>query len=145
MKYAFVALTALSLGTFAFAGAGPSKPAGKIPTGRVFFVEPADGAKVPTKFKVKFGIEGLTVAPAGPVKEGTGHHHLLIDREPIAAGVVVPTADTAIHFGKGQTETEITLKPGKHTLTLQFADGLHQSYGRTWSATVTVDVQAAGR
>ncbi len=128
----------ISTAAFAGGGGGSAKAA---PKGRVFFVEPADGAKVPTKFKVKMGIEGMTVNPAGPIKQGTGHHHLLIDREAIAAGSTVPTADTAIHFGKGQTETEVTLKPGKHTLTLQFADGLHQSYGPAWSATIHVDVE----
>jgi hypothetical protein len=30
-----------------------------------------------------------------------------------------------IHFGKGQTETTVTLPPGKHTLQLLFADLNH--------------------
>jgi hypothetical protein len=133
LKHMLVALVALILAVPAFADNA---------AGRVFFVEPADGAKVPTTFKVKFGVEGMTVVPAGAPKEGTGHHHLLIDRKNLTKGTVVPTAETSIHYGKGQTETELTLKPGKHTLTLQFADGNHQSYGPEWSSTITVDVQA---
>ena len=30
-----------------------------------------------------------------------------------------------IHFGKGQTETTLTLPPGKHTLQLLLGDYLH--------------------
>lgn len=139
MKLALVVLSALTLVSSAFAGGTGAPRPGKA---HVFFVEPKDGAKVPTKFLVKMGVEGMTVTPAGVPKEGTGHHHLLIDHKALNKGVVVPTSDTAIHFGKGQTETEVNLKPGKHTLTLQFADGNHQSYGPDLSATITVDVQA---
>ncbi len=144
MKLSLIVLSALTLVTTAFAGAGGAATrAGKA---HVFFVEPKDGAKLPTKFKVKMGVEGMTVTPAGVPKEGTGHHHLLIDHKALTKGTVVPTSDTAIHFGKGQTETEVNLKPGKHTLTLQFADGNHQSYGPEMSATITVDVESqAGR
>ena len=53
----------------------------------------------------------------------------------------VPADSTSIHYGKGQIETELTLSPGKHTLTMQFADGFHQSYGEEWSATIEVIVQ----
>ena len=132
MKHNLVALLAFFLAAPAMAN---------VP-GRVFFIEPAAGAKVPPKFKVKMGVEGMTVSPAGVLQEGAGHHHLLIDRPEIAKNTVVPTSDTAIHFGKGQTETEITLKPGPHKLTLQFANGMHQSYGPEWSATINVEVQA---
>lgn len=131
MKLALVVLSSLTLVSSTFA-------AGKA---HVFFVEPKDGAKVPTKFTVKMGVEGMTVTPAGVPKKGTGHHHLLIDHKALSKGTVVPTSETAIHFGKGQTETEVNLKPGKHTLTLQFADGNHQSYGPDMSATINVDVQ----
>ena len=41
----------------------------------------------------------------------------------------MPADEKNIYFGKGQTNFEITLEPGEHTLTLQFADGFHQSYG----------------
>lgn len=140
MKFALAALSILSFVSPVFADADAAKsPATKA---RVFFVEPQDGAKLPTKFTVKMGVEGMTVVPAGAPKEGTGHHHLLVDHKALKKGTVVPTSDTSIHFGKGQTETEVSLKPGKHSLTLQFADGNHQSYGPALSATIHVDVQA---
>ncbi len=109
--------------------------------GRVFFVEPADGAKVKSPVHVKFGIEGVTVAPAGTPDPNTGHHHIIIDGAVIPAGSVVPKDDTHQHFGKGQTETDVVLTPGEHTLTLQLADGNHFSYGDAWSATIKLTVE----
>ena len=56
-------------------------------------------------------------------------------------GETIPANETHIHYGKGQTEATIELSPGKHTLTLQFANGIHQSYGEAWSKTITVNVK----
>ncbi|MBT0963669.1 DUF4399 domain-containing protein [Denitromonas iodatirespirans] len=112
-----------------------------LAAGSVHFAEPADGATVPQEFTVKMGVEGMKVQPSGELMEGTGHHHLIIDGKPIPAGTAVPADDTHLHFGKGQTETKVKLAPGKHTLTLQFADGLHQSYGPDLSKTITVTVK----
>ncbi len=100
-----------------------------------------DGDTVGTTFKVTFEVYGKTIRPAGTEEEGTGHHHIIIDDTFVAAGTVVPADDTHIHFGKGQTETELTLTPGKHTLTLQFADYAHRSFGGKWSKTITVNVE----
>ncbi|MCB1908555.1 MAG: DUF4399 domain-containing protein [Rhodocyclaceae bacterium] len=107
----------------------------------VSFVSPADGARVPTEFKVEMAVDGMTVHPAGEPMAGTGHHHLIIDGEPIAEGSPVPADDHHRHFGKGQTETTLKLSPGSHTLTLQFADGQHRSYGPAMSSTITVVVE----
>lgn len=107
----------------------------------VDFVEPRDGATVPATFKVKFAVDGMKVAPAGDMSEGTGHHHLLIDTPDIAEGEVIPMNDSHRHFGKGQTETEITLPPGRHRLTMQFADGAHRSYGAKLRKSIEVTVK----
>ena len=108
---------------------------------KVMFVEPADGAKVKSPVKVKMGVEGMEVKPAGELVEGAGHHHILVDAELVAFGTAVPADETHIHFGKGQTETELELAPGEHKLSLQFADGVHRSYGEQMSATITVTVE----
>ena len=42
------------------------------------------------------------------------------------AGEEIPFDETHLHYGKGQTEAAITLTPGKHKLTLQFANALHK-------------------
>ncbi|MFK0375285.1 DUF4399 domain-containing protein [Pandoraea sp. NPDC090278] len=108
---------------------------------RVFFVAPADGATVSNPVKVQFGVEGMTIKPAGEISPNTGHHHLIIDGDSIPAGQVVPTDDSHLHFGKGQTETSVNLTPGDHTLTMQFADGAHRSYGPAMSQTIKVRVK----
>lgn len=108
---------------------------------KIFFVTPQDGAKVKSPLKIQMGLEGMDVKPAGELVENSGHHHLIIDGAPIEAGVVVPADDKHIHFGQGQTETEVELSPGEHTLTLQFADGHHKSYGPEMSTTIRVTVE----
>ena len=77
-------------------------------------------------FTVQFGLKGMGVAPAGVKFENTGHHHLLIDTDvPADANAPLPTSDNVRHFGKGQTEASIELKPGKHTLQLVLGDQNH--------------------
>ena len=106
-----------------------------------YFIEPADGATVDQTFTVKFGLKGMGVAPAGVDVPHTGHHHLLINVEGPAKGETIPADAQHLHFGKGQTETELKLAPGSYKLTMQFADGHHASYGKDMSATITVTVK----
>jgi len=113
---------------------------------RVFFANLKDGQIVTSPLTIEFGVEGMEVVPAGAVTENTGHHHLLIDHDFSPAGMVVPPADsTMLHFGKGQLSTTINLAPGKHKLTMQFANGVHMSYGEKMSSTITVSVEAAAK
>jgi hypothetical protein len=94
--------------------------------------------------QVKMSADNILVKPAGAVEAGSGHHHILIDAEPVAAGMPVPKDDQHLHFGKGQTEATVPLAPGEHVLSLQFADGIHRSYGSALSASIKVTAVAAG-
>ncbi|WP_374439489.1 DUF4399 domain-containing protein [Pseudomonas panipatensis] len=102
-------------------------PRTQAPEGaKVYFIEPHDGATVGKTFTVKFGLKGMGVAPAGVDSPNTGHHHLLVDlKEQPAMDQPLPANDNIRHFGKGQTETELTLPPGKHTLQLLVGDKNH--------------------
>ena len=93
---------------------------------KVYFIEPMDGQTVPQRFKVKFGLSGMGVAPAGTNQENTGHHHILIDGE-VLPDMTKPllATDRIRHFGGGQTETELVLPPGKHTLQLLLGNYAH--------------------
>jgi Domain of unknown function (DUF4399) len=124
----------LSLGLLA----GCATPA---PSQSVSILEPADGATVTSTFKVRFGVKGMSVAPAGEIVANSGHNHLLINRTSVSAGQSVPFDDQHKHFGAGQTETMVTLPPGQYTLTSQFANGAHQSYGSPMSSTIRVTVK----
>lgn len=112
----------------------------ETPKGRVFFSEPKDGTTINEPVKVVMGLEGMEIKPAGEVVEGTGHHHILINQDFMAPGQVIPTDDSHRHFGKGQTDAVLELPPGDYKLTLQFADGLHRSYGKELSATINIKV-----
>ena len=136
MQYrSFVLLAAASLSLLA----GSAYAADPAPS--VSLLEPANGATVTSPFKVRFGVKGMTIVPAGDMTANTGHHHLLINDAAIPAGTTVPADEKHIHFGKGQTETEVTLPPGTYKLTAQFANGAHQSYGPAMSQTISVTVK----
>ena len=116
----------------------PDVPAGA----KVYFKNLKDGQTVTSPVKVEMGIDGLKLDTAGVLVAGSGHHHLLIDAgDSIPAGLAVPKDSTHIHFGKAQSSTEVKLAPGKHTLTLQFADGIHRSYGAKLATTISVTVK----
>jgi hypothetical protein len=133
-------------GSFALTAAAQTPTLPSTP-GRVYFRNVKNGQSEPPTFTVQFALVGLKVRPAGEDSEDrtSGHHHLIIDGGPVAAGTVIPDDATHVHYGKGQTEATITLPPGKHTLTLQFADGAHRSYGPSWAATVAVNVSSGSR
>lgn len=94
---------------------------------KAYFINPKSGDTVKSPFKVQFGLAGMGVAPAGTEKQNTGHHHLLIDAElkGDALNEAIPADDQHKHFGLGQTETMLTLPPGKHTLQLVLGDHMH--------------------
>ena len=93
--------------------------------GRVRFVDLKDGAAVSSPLVVKMAADNFTVEPAGEVKAGHGHLHIVIDGDCIPAGQVVPKDDQHLHYGQGQVEATLELAPGPHTLCLQAADGAH--------------------
>jgi Domain of unknown function (DUF4399) len=112
-----------------------------MPSQAMSILEPANNATVPTTFKVRFGVKGMAVSPAGEILANSGHHHLLINLDAVPAGESVPFTDQHMHFGKGQTDAEIKLAPGVYKLTAQFANGAHQSYGKAMSDSITVTVK----
>lgn len=106
------------------AGAHAATPA---PDGAgVYFVTPLHGQTVSSPVTVRFGLEGLGVAPAGVEREKTGHHHLLVNVDDLPAlDTPIPADERHIHFGGGQTQTTLELPPGEHTLQLLVGDHLH--------------------
>ncbi len=92
----------------------------------VYIISPADGEGVRSPVNIKFGLQGMGVAPAGVDKKNTGHHHLLIDVKKFPPlDKPLPSDKQHKHFGKGQTETSLALKPGTHTLQLVLGDKFH--------------------
>ena len=133
-----MAIAPAFLAALMLVGCGSMNPAADK---SVSFVEPKDGATVTSPFKVVFAVKGMAVEPAGEVKANSGHHHLLINLGPMNAGEAIPVDGTHLHYGKAQTEAEVTLPPGKYKLTMQFANGAHVSYGPSMAATIEVTVK----
>jgi hypothetical protein len=118
----------------ATAGSAGVKESDVMPNSRaaegaaVYVIHPLDGQVLNAKkpIQVSFGLRGMGVAPAGVVVEKTGHHHLLIDqRELPDLTMPLPASAQLIHFGGGQTQTEIRLAPGSHTLQLVLGNQYH--------------------
>ena len=140
MSRLLLALSVCLMAATAFAADRMAAPAGA----EVYFIAPQNGAKLHGPVTIKFGLKGMGVAPAGIKFDNTGHHHLLVDTElsEVKLDAPMPATDKIVHFGKGQTETTLTLAPGKHTLQLVFADYLHQSFDPPLTSkkiTITVD------
>lgn len=108
----------------------------------VYIIAPAHGEIVTSPVRVVFGLQNMGVAPAGVTREGTGHHHLLIDTELPDLDWPIPADDHHRHFGMGQTETVIELKPGEHTLQLLMGDALHIPHQPpVWSRKISIIVK----
>jgi Domain of unknown function (DUF4399) len=91
----------------------------------VYFMNLKNGDVVSSPVLVQFGLRGAGVAPAGVEKEATGHHHLLINVAELDLNAPIPMTDSHRHFGGGQTEARLELKPGTYTLQLLLADHNH--------------------
>jgi hypothetical protein len=137
---ALVCSSVLFVATAALAQTQTPSPQGAS----VYFINLKDGDTVTSPFKVQFGLTGMGVAPVGVQNERTGHHHLLIDtklsdeelKRPIAAD------PKHVHFGGGQTETTVTLPPGRHTLQLVLGDWSHIPHNPpVMSPVITVTVK----
>ena len=148
MKHPLSALafvTALAGAPIAFAQGMPSTEGAKV-----YFVNLEDGATVSSPFTVVFGLSGMGIAPSGTEKDGTGHHHLLIDRPPLGEGedgadeflYGLPADENHVHFGKGQTEHILDLPSGDHTLQLVLGDMNHVPHDTpVVSEVITVTVE----
>ena len=139
MKH-FLMTAACLLAFPTFAGDTPA-PEGA----EVYFIGIEDGATVTSPVTVRFGLKGMGVAPAGTEKENTGHHHLLIDTEPLegeALDFAVESDDNHRHFGGGQTEVTLELTPGTHTLQMVLGDMNHVPHNPPiMSPVITVTVE----
>jgi hypothetical protein len=134
MRY-LTLLTALLLSLSAIAETDQSAHA--------YIISPQNGETVPQTFTVRFGLSGMGVAPAGVEREGTGHHHLLIDLKELPdLDKPLPANDHIRHFGGGQTETELTLPPGTHTLQLLMGNYMHVPHDQpVMSEKITITVK----
>ena len=129
------------------AGAAPAASSadhGGHAGGRVFFVQPANGATVKSPVTFVFGSDQFTIAPVPPgevkeVRAGTGHFHLGVDADCLPAGEVIPKAQPWIHFGDGKNTIEMQLTPGMHKFSVQAGDDKHATMTGLCE-TITVNV-----
>ena len=135
-----VAIAAVGLTGFLAAQVMKTK---SVDGAKVYIISPKDGETVSSPVTVLFGLKGMGIAPAGVNQANTGHHHLLVDVDQMPdVNVPLPNNEHIRHFGGGQTEAELTLPPGKHTLQLILADYLHIQFDRpVTSQKITITVK----
>ncbi len=93
------------------------------------FTNIKNGDTVQSPFVVKFGLSMRGLVPAGKTVGRAGHHHLLINQSlPMDFTKPLPFTDQYVHFGKGQMESVLDLKPGTYNLNLLLADQGHIPY-----------------
>jgi hypothetical protein len=119
------------------ANSQPALPAGNAPSNgdtertsspsqaSEYFIDLKDGAHIPLKLHVRFGLLNMGVSPAGVPFPATGHHHILIDAPLPPFDQPIPSDDNHIHLGAGETEMDLVLTPGPHTLQLLMGDSRH--------------------
>ena len=134
MKRLLTALLVVFLTSGAFA-ADPGKA-------NAYIISPKAGETVSSPVTVVFGLTGFGVAPAGTMREGTGHHHLIIDAPLPDLTKSIPADANHVHFGGGQTEVTVDLAPGKHTLQLLLGNHAHVPHDPPiYSDVVTINVE----
>jgi Domain of unknown function (DUF4399) len=137
--------------TFAALGvlthAQPAKPAPKVAAKpRVFFIEPKNNATVTSPLHMKFGSEGIKIEAVPPgdlttTRPGVAHYHVGIDEDCLPAGkTIVKGTPSWVHFGDGKDVFDTQMTPGKHKLSVQLGDDLHNTLPNTCQ-TITVNVK----
>lgn len=129
-----VMMALFALGVAACRQADAPAPASHGAHGKVFFVQPKNGATIKTMSTFEFGGEGVTIAAVPPgnltpeqVRPGMTHYHLGVDTDCLPPGIAIPKADPWIHFGDGKSVIEMSLTPGPHKLVVQSGDDLHRT------------------
>ena len=113
----------------------------KVSYNKVFFKNISNGDTLVNPILIEMGVLGMKIKPAGKLEPGTGHHHILINKNSMPYGEIIPMDEQHLHYGKGDTTTTINLPSGHHVLTLQFANGMHASYGEQFSNTINVYIK----
>jgi len=107
----------------------------------VFFKNIQEGDTLINPFIVEMGVSGMQIKPAGQLEAGTGHHHIILNKSFMTYGDIIPMDKQHFHYGKGDTVVTLSLPSGQHQLTLQFANGMHMSYGEQFSNTINVYIK----
>ncbi len=127
MKIVRLIVLAAALALLTGAAQAQGKPAAK--DALLYFVTPKNGAVIKGSFWARFGLRNMGVTHAGDDFPNSGHHHLLIDvTDPLDPNEPIPAGKNYMHLVAGQTEVQLDLPPGRHTLQLVLGDGRHYPF-----------------
>src|SRR3712207_5841430 len=99
------------------------------PDAVVYIITPREGQRVSSPITVRFGLSNMVVTRAGDTIPNMDLQQLLVDvTEPIEPNEPLATDRKHLHFGAGQTESQLDLPPGRHTLQLVLGDSEHKPF-----------------
>ena len=81
---------------------------------KVFFKNINNGDTLSSPFLVEMGVSSMKIKPAGQLESGTGHHHILVNRDFMKYGEIIPMDNQHLHYGKGDTVVSLSLPPGEY-------------------------------
>ena len=140
MKYYFLFFVAFLVFSCQQKSKSVEKP-DKVSKHNVFFKNLNEGDTLESPFVVEMGVVGMKIKPAGELEAGTGHHHIIINKDFMKYGEIIPMDANHLHYGKGDTIVTLDLETGEYKLTLQFANGMHMSYGQQFSKSINIYVK----
>jgi len=127
MKFMQRIVLSAALTCLPFAAFAQGKPAHK--DALLYFVWPQNGTVIKGGFWARFGLRNMGVTHAGDDFPNSGHHHLLLDvKDPLDPNEPIPADKNHMHLVAGQTEVQLDLPPGRHTLQLVLGDGRHYPF-----------------
>ena len=141
MKYYFLFFVAFVVFSCQQKSTSIETPKPKVSKNNVFFKNISEGDTLESPFVVEMGVVGMKIKPAGELEAGTGHHHIIVDKDFMKYGEIIPMDANHLHYGKGDTIVTLNLEKGQHTLTLQFANGMHMSFGKQFSKSINIYVK----
>lgn len=140
LRRAGVGLAALALLAVACSDKATTKPSAAASTVKI--ASPATGSTVKGNVvTLDLTVAGITIVKAdGDTSGRTGHFHVFIDRDPVAAGATIPKEPGIVHSIDDPLAIP-GLKTGEHRLVVVLGDGAHQRIG---SAQAEVRVKVEG-
>ena len=127
MKIVRPIVLAAALAFVPAAAQAQGKPAAK--DALLYFVTPKNGQVIKGAFWARFGLRNMGVTHAGDDFPNSGHHHLLIDVAIRSSPTTrYPRTRITCISVAGQTEVQLDLPPGRHTLQLVLGDGRHYPF-----------------
>lgn len=102
-------------------------------------IEDGETVSSPVSFDLEVDGADFEIERANQIHQNAGHHHVLVDHDPVDVGEMIPSDDGYNHFGGGSSSIELELEPGDHDLVAQVGTGTHIATPLIAELSITVE------